>query len=103
MVKEETVAEAAPAGEKAPVAEEAKAPAPKPAPAKTAEPVSTATVEKVKPVGRAANDPRIAPQPVQNLQITTAKPTPPVLDAAIMALPDPSRPKLPRAVNDPRN
>ncbi|MBW2939215.1 ribonuclease E [Zhongshania aquimaris] len=103
VVKEETVAEAAPAGEKAPVAEEAKEPAPKPAPAKAAEPVSTATVEKVKPVGRAANDPRIAPKPVQNLQITTAKPTPPVLDGAIMALPDPSRPKLPRAVNDPRN
>ena len=74
-----------------------------PAPVKTVKAVSAPVVEKVKPLGRASNDPRIAPQPVQNLQISTAKPMPPALDASIVAQPDPSRPKMARAANDPRN
>ena len=74
-----------------------------PAPAKAVKAVSAPVVEKVKPIGRASNDPRIAPQPVQNLQISTAKPMPPALDASIVAQPDPNRPKMARAANDPRN
>ncbi|MEX1665834.1 ribonuclease E [Zhongshania arctica] len=79
------------------------APAIKPAPAKTAEPVAAPTVEQAKPLGRAVNDPRIAPQPVKNIQINTAKPMPPALDASVVAQPDPNRPQMPRAANDPRS
>jgi ribonuclease E len=75
----------------------------KPAAAKTKETALAPAVETVRPVGRAANDPRIAPQPLKDLQITTAKPLPPALDASIAATPDPNRPKMPRAANDPRN
>ncbi|CAA0118937.1 ribonuclease E [Zhongshania aliphaticivorans] len=70
--------------------------------AKTNEP-STIAVKNTKPLGRATNDPRIAPKPIQNLQIGTASPRPPALDANIVAMPNPNRPKMPRAANDPRN
>ena len=92
---------------RSPVKTESKETAPpaKPAVEKAAEKTddTSNTVKKVKPIGRAANDPRIAPQPVQNLQISTARPMPPALDANIVAMPDPNRPKMPRAANDPRN
>ncbi|WP_372861495.1 ribonuclease E [Spongiibacter sp.] len=70
---------------------------------KTAKAPSTTTSPVAKPQGRAANDPRVAPRPVESVNITTAQPQPPALDPSVMAQPDPSRPKLPRAANDPRN
>ncbi|MEX1670819.1 ribonuclease E [Zhongshania guokunii] len=78
----------------------AKAP-PKPA-AKAAATTAPSAV-KPRPVGRASNDPRIAPKPVQELNIITAQPKPPALDTSIIAQPSPDRPSLPRAANDPRN
>nr|WP_317889749.1 ribonuclease E [Spongiibacter pelagi] len=62
-----------------------------------------AVIKPVKPIGRAANDPREAPRPVGAIEITTNRPMPPALDASLMAQPDPNRPVLPRAANDPRN
>lgn len=56
-----------------------------------------------KPQGRAANDPREAPSPVEAVAITTSQPQPPALDPSVVAQPNPDRPKLPRAANDPRN
>lgn len=70
---------------------------------KAAEPVAAAVVEQAKPLGRAANDPRTAPQPVKNTQISTANPVPPALDASVVAQPDQNRPQMPRAANDPRS
>jgi ribonuclease E len=75
----------------------------KPAPAKAAEPVAAPTDEQAKPLGRAANDPRTAPQPVKSVQINTANPMPPALDASVVAQPDPNRPSVARAANDPRS
>ncbi len=59
--------------------------------------------ELVRPEGRAANDPRVAPKPITEVKIDTGSPQPPVLDPNVMAQPDPNRPKMPRAANDPRN
>lgn len=111
QANEQTTAEEVDEVTAAPITEPVKtesketAPPAKPAVEKAAEKTddTSNTVKKVKPVGRAANDPRIAPQPVQNLQISTARPMPPALDANIVAMPDPNRPKMPRAANDPRN
>lgn len=68
-----------------------------------AAPSPAAPSSVAKPQGRAANDPRVAPSPVGTVDITTAQPQAPVLDASVMAQPNPDRPKLPRAANDPRN
>ncbi len=71
-------------------------------PAAAVKPVS----QQPKPTGvaaRAANDPRVNPKPVVELAIETGSPTPPPLNPELRAEPDPSRPKPPRASNDPRN
>ncbi len=93
-------------------AAEAEEETPAPAVETPAEPVTSAPtaaqaaqnapVVPVKPVGRASNDPREAPKPVGTIEIVTARPQPPQLDATVMAQPDPNRPVLPRAANDPR-
>lgn len=57
----------------------------------------------VRPQGRAANDPREAPRTNFDLEIVTQRPQPPALDPKLTAQPDPSRPVMPRAANDPRN
>ena len=68
-----------------------------------AAPSPAAPSSVAKPQGRAANDPRVAPSPVSTVDITTAQPQAPVLDPSAIAQPNPDRPKLPRAANDPRN
>ncbi|MBO6751723.1 MULTISPECIES: ribonuclease E [Spongiibacter] len=65
--------------------------------------VAKPPVSVAKPKGRAANDPRVSPSPVEAVEITTGTPTPPALDPTLTAQPDPNRPTLPRAANDPRN
>ncbi|MDF1691638.1 MAG: ribonuclease E [Zhongshania sp.] len=76
--------------------------APKPVNKATTKEAAPAVV-KPRPVGRASNDPRIAPKPVQNLAIITAQLEAPALDSSILAQPNPDRPSMPRAANDPRN
>jgi ribonuclease E len=83
-----------------PAAEKASKPVSKPV-AKT--PASETTAIKPRPVGRASNDPRVAPQPLKALEIVTAQPQTPKLDPSIIAQPSPNRPAAPRAANDPRN
>ncbi|WP_373083220.1 ribonuclease E [Zhongshania sp.] len=83
-----------------PAAEKVPVPAAKPA---TKAPTSEVVASKARPIGRAGNDPRIAPKPVQNLEIVTAQPMAPALDPSIIAQPSPNRPTMPRAANDPRN
>ncbi len=64
-------------------------------------PASTSAVAR--PEGRASNDPRVAPRPVETVTIITAQPQPPALDPSIVAQPSADRPKATRAANDPRN
>ena len=54
-------------------------------------------------IGRAANDPREQPKPVTEVKIETGKPAMSELNPELVAQPDPDRPVLPRAHNDPRN
>jgi ribonuclease E len=86
-----------------PRAEPEAARASRPAPVLAAVPVAPAPVErKIRPVGRPANDPRISPRPVASVEIITEtlhidpSSFPPV------PLPQPTRPRPPRAANDPR-
>jgi ribonuclease E len=74
-----------------------------PAAPRAEEAAATTSTEQLRPMGRAANDPRVSPKPMTELQITTDRPQPPALDRNIVAQPDPNRPALPRAANDPRN
>lgn len=57
----------------------------------------------VRPQGRAANDPREAPRTDFDFDVVTERPQPPALDPSLCAQPDPNRPAMPRAANDPRN
>ncbi|GAB3380918.1 hypothetical protein GCM10027567_26800 [Spongiibacter taiwanensis] len=82
---------------------EVDAPAPVIAPASAPAATVPSSTERVRPTGRAANDPRVAPKPVSQVDITTNRPRPPALDPSVMASPNPDRPVLPRAANDPRN
>jgi ribonuclease E len=81
---------------------EAAPPASRPAPLVAATPVAAPAERKIRPVGRAANDPRISPRPVASVEIITEtlhidpSSFPPV------PLPQPTRPRPPRAANDPR-
>ena len=54
-------------------------------------------------IGRAANDPREQPKPVTEVNIETGTPAMTKLDPEVIAQPEPDRPALPRAHNDPRN
>lgn len=54
-------------------------------------------------IGRAANDPRELPKPVTEVEVTTGQPAISELNPELVAQPDPDRPVLPRAKNDPRN
>lgn len=85
--------------------EVAATPAPKaaPKPAAKKEAAKEPSVVKPRPVGRASNDPRIAPKTLQAPEIITGKPKAPQLDPSIIAQPSPDRPSMPRAANDPRN
>jgi ribonuclease E len=96
----ETGADAGTPTQAKPAAEKASKPVSKPV-AKT--PASETTAIKPRPVGRASNDPRVAPQPLKALEIVTAQPQTPKLDPSIIAQPSPNRPAAPRAANDPRN
>ncbi|WP_373088470.1 ribonuclease E [Zhongshania sp.] len=109
----EVAAEAATEPPATPTATEASAPTPiKPTAERVSKPVSKPaektparepTIDKPRPVGRACNDPRVAPKPVKTLEIVTAQPQAPQLDPSIIAQPNPNRPAAPRAANDPRN
>lgn len=74
--------------------------APTPAPAAPVEPIRIATAF-VRPTGRAANDPRLAPRPIQAVEIVTEVLQPganlPPLRPVV-----PTRGPAPRAKNDPR-
>tara|TARA_R110000772_G_scaffold244700_4_gene358013 strand:- start:16358 stop:19207 length:2850 start_codon:yes stop_codon:yes gene_type:complete len=83
-----------------PAAEKIAKPVSKPV-AKT--PASETAAVKPRPVGRASNDPRVAPKPLKALEIVTSQPQAPKLDPSIIAQPSPNRPAAPRAANDPRN
>ncbi|GAA4085589.1 ribonuclease E [Zhongshania borealis] len=85
--------------------EAAATPAPKaaPKPAAKKEAAKEPSVAKPRPVGRASNDPRIAPKALQAPEIINGNPQAPQLDPSIIAQPSPDRPSMPRAANDPRN
>jgi ribonuclease E len=81
------------------------APAPKPTAPKVIPVTESKAPAEVKPrpTGRVANDPRVAPQALQALEIVTAQPQPPALDSSVVAQPSANRQAVARAQNDPRN
>jgi len=101
--------EGAPAEPAAPAGVEAKTatterPTPTAAKEKHAPPAAEPPQPKVQPrfVGRAANDPRVLPRPVTEVEIVTESIEIDPSSFPPVPLPQPTRPQPPRAANDPR-